>query len=123
MGVEYHIEGELVELRVAGDFTIDELLDGFRSMLAEESLPARAQVIIDVTASQVIPSAAVIEQIAAIIDSAREKLAPRLAVLVAQEVRIGKARQLGFMLQGAGIQVEPFYDREAAVNYLASQGD
>lgn len=118
MGVEHHIDGQLVELRVAGEFTIDELLDGFRSMLVDESVPSAAQVIIDVTASKVIPSAAAIEQVAAVIASAQAKLAPRLAVLVAHEVRIGKARQLGFMLQSSGIQVEPFYEREAAVEYL-----
>jgi hypothetical protein len=118
MGILHCIDGDIVELMLAGHFSIDELLTGFRLMLEDERLPPKSLVLINVTESEVIPPLEVIERIAAILSAGREKLGPRIAILVAQTVRYGRARQLGMLLEYAGILSQPFYDRKTAVEWL-----
>jgi len=118
MGIQHHIEGDIVELILAGHFSIDALLTGFRVMLEDEHLPPKSLVLINVTESEEIPPLEVIERIASILSAGRGKLGPRLAILVAQTVRYGRARQLGMMLEYVGIVSQPFYDRKTAVEWL-----
>lgn len=39
MGILHRIDGDIVEILVAGHFSIDELLTGFRLMIEDEHLP------------------------------------------------------------------------------------
>jgi hypothetical protein len=118
MGILHRIDSDIVEVIVAGHFSIDELLTGFRLMLEDERLPSKSLLLINTTASEEIPPLEVIERIASILSSGREKLGPRMAILVAQTVRYGRARQLGMLLEYAGILSQPFYDRKTAVEWL-----
>jgi len=121
MGIQHRIDGNIVELIISGQLSIDDLLAGFCLMLDDEHLPSQALVLINVTASEVIPPIEVIERIASILSAGRKKLGRRLAILVAQTVRYGRARQLGMMLEFAGIVSQPFYDRKTAVEWLRSE--
>ena len=87
-------------------------------MIEDEHLPANSLVLINVMDSEEIPPVEVIERIASILSAGREKLGTRIAILVAQTVRYGRARQLGMMLEYAGILSQPFYDRKTAVAWL-----
>ncbi|UCD25029.1 MAG: hypothetical protein JSW51_03655 [Gemmatimonadota bacterium] len=73
---------------------------------------------INVTDSEEIPALDVIRLIAATLNANSDKVATRLAVLLANEVRYGRARQLGVLLEAGGIESEPFYEKEAAVEWL-----
>jgi hypothetical protein len=106
---------------VAGHFSIDELLTGFRLMLEDEHLPSNSLVLINVMASEEIPPLEVIERLSSILSAGREKLGSRIAILVAQTVRYGRARQLGMLLEYAGILSQPFYDRKTAVEWLQAE--
>jgi hypothetical protein len=121
MGILHRIDGDIVEVIVAGHFSSDELLTGFRLMLEDEHLPSNSLVLINATASEEIPPLEVIERLSSILSAGRKKLGPRLAILVAHTVRYGKARQLGMLLENAGILSQPFYDRKAAVEWLQSE--
>lgn len=121
MGIRHCIDGDMVEIIVAGHFSIDELLTGFSLTLEDEHLPSNSLVLINVTASEEIPPVEVIERIASILSAGREKLGSRMAILVAHSVRYGRARQLGMMLEYAGILSQPFYDRKTAVEWLQSE--
>jgi hypothetical protein len=118
MGLQHRIDDGVVEMVVAGRFSVDELLAGFREMLEDEDLPPDALVLINGTASEVLPPYEVMERIASTLTGGREKLGTRLAFLVAHTVRFGKARQLGALLEPAGIFSQPFYDREEAIRWL-----
>jgi hypothetical protein len=118
MGILHRIEGDIVELIVTGHFPVDELINGFRLMLEDEHLPSNSLVLINVMGSEEIPPVEVIERIASILSAGRKKLGPRMAIIVSQTVRYGRARQLGMMLEYAGILSQPFYDRKTAVAWL-----
>ncbi len=90
-------------------------------MLEDERLPSNSLVLVDVTASEEIPPVEVIERISSMLSAGREKLGPRIAILVAHTVRYGMARQLGMLLEYAGILSQPFYDRKSAVEWLHAE--
>ena len=121
MPVQHRIDGTIVEMVLAGSFSIEELLAGLRRMLEDERLPENASVLINVTESEVIPPAHVAKQVASVIAGGRERLGPRLAVVVAHSVRFGIARQLGVWLESSGLTLEPFYQRAEAVAWLKGE--
>jgi hypothetical protein len=118
MGILHRIDGDIVEIIVTGHVSVDELLNGFRLMLEDEHLPSKSLLLVNVTASEVVPPFEVIERISSILSTGREKLGPRIGIFVANTVRYGKARQLGMMLEYAGLLSQPFYDRKTAVEWL-----
>jgi hypothetical protein len=121
MGILHRIDGDIVEIIVAGHFSIDELLNGFRLMIEDEHLPPNSLVLINVTDSEEIPPFEVIKQISMILSAGSKKLGSRIAIVVAQTVRYGRARQLGMLLEYAGLQSQPFYDRKTAVEWLHAE--
>jgi len=121
MGIQHRIDGDIVEVIVAGHFSIDELLNGFRLMIEDENLPHKSPVLVNVTDSEEIPPLETIEQISSILSAGREKLGSRLAILVANTIRYGRARQLGMLLESTGIQSQPFYDRNSAMLWLQAE--
>ena len=121
MGILHRIDGNIVEIIVAGHFSIDELLTGFSLMLEDEHLPSNSLVLVNVTDSEEIPPFEVIKQISLILSAGREKIGSRIAILVANTVRYGRARQLGMLLEYAGLQSQPFYDRKTAVEWLQAE--
>ena len=121
MGILHRIDGDIVEIIVAGHFSIDELLTGFRLMIEDEHLPPNSLVLINVTDSEEIPPFEVIKQISMILSAGSKKLGSRIAIVVAQTVRYGRARQLGMLLEYAGLQSQPFYDRKTAVEWLHAE--
>jgi hypothetical protein len=122
MGILHRIDGDIVEIIVAGHFSIEELLTGFSLMIEDDHLPSNALVMINVADSEEIPPLDVIEQISLILSGGSKKLGSRLAIVVAQTVRYGRARQLGMLLECAGIQSQPFYDRKTAMEWLHAEG-
>ena len=118
MGIRHLIENDTVEVIVDGQFALEELLEGFRQMLADEKLPSRALILINVTESKILPPSQVIEQIATLLGTKRDRLGNRLAVLVSHTVRFGIARQLGAFLENSDINAQPFYDRKTAIEWL-----
>jgi hypothetical protein len=121
MGILHRTDGDIVEIIVAGHFSIDELLTGFRLMIEDEHLPPNSLVLINVTDSEEIPPFEVIKQISMILSAGSKKLGSRIAIVVAQTVRYGRARQLGMLLEYAGLQSQPFYDRKTAVEWLHAE--
>ncbi|MGC1454484.1 MAG: hypothetical protein WA946_04780 [Nitrospirota bacterium] len=121
MGILHRIDGDIVEIIVAGHFSIDELLTGFRLTIEDEHLPPNSLVLINVTDSEEIPPFEVIKQISMILSAGSKKLGSRIAIVVAQTVRYGRARQLGMLLEYAGLQSQPFYDRKTAVEWLHAE--
>ena len=121
LGIHHRIDGDIVEITVAGHFSIDELLTGFRLMLEDENLPSKSPVLVNVSDSEEVPPLEVIEQISSILSAGREKLGSRIAILVAHAMRYGRARQLGMLLEYAGILSQPFYDRKTAVEWLRAK--
>lgn len=119
MNITHKIGADLVEIEISGKFSLDELYAGFEAMIHDPALPERARLMINVTASEVLPPVEVIERIAMILGGARKKLSGRVAVLVAQEVRYGRARQLGVFLSNYGLEAQPFYERDEAAKWLA----
>ena len=120
MSINHTIDGTVVEIIVQGHITIDELLAGFGRVLEDGNIPSRANMMINVIDSQVIPSLETMEQIAAILASGQRQFASRLAVLVGNPVRFGRARQLGALLEFKGLVVRPFYDRREAMEWILS---
>ncbi len=121
MGILHRIDGDIVEIIVAGHFSIDELLTGFRLMIEDEHLPPDSLVLINVTDSEELPPFEVIKQISMTLSAGSKKLGSRIAIVVAQTVRYGRARQLGMLLEYAGLQSQPFYDRKTAVEWLHAE--
>ena len=68
----------------------------------------------------VVLGVAAVERVAGIIAQSSSGFSGRVAVLVGEKLRYGRARQLGAFLSGYGISSEPFYIRDDAIRWLKS---
>ena len=109
---------KVVRIFVEGHFSVNELLAGFQFALDDDHVTSYSHILIDVTKSEELPPAEIIEQIAAILCRNRERFSCRLAILVSKVVRYGIARQLSTMLDNKNINAEPFYNQKEAVDWL-----
>ena len=120
MPVERQFHAGRIEVALSGKLTPEELFGAFTESLDAVEAPPNAQLLVDVTTSDTLPPSEALRRIAWIIEDRRDNLGGRMAVLVAHDARYGLARQLGVWLEKCGIEVRPFRDRHAAVEWLDS---
>ena len=129
MAITHHIEDDHVEIVIDGHFSTEELFDSFEELLsAVKKLAGNSDgekgmgvhLLINVTSSEELPPMGAVERVAGIIAQSSSGFSGRVAVLVGEKLRYGRARQLGAFLSGYGISSEPFYIRDDAVRWLKS---
>ncbi len=131
MAIIHHIREHYAEIIITGRFSSEELFSGFEKILSgskaqkekEETdmIPVKntgTHLMINVTKSEEMPPLGTVERIAGIIANSGGGFSGRVAVLVDEKARYGRARQLGAFLAGYGISSEPFYDRDEATRWL-----
>jgi hypothetical protein len=130
MAITHNIEDNYAEIIIVGQFSTEELFDGFEKLLSGVSKQAGTNdkekgmgvdLLINVTGSEELPPMGAIERVAGIIAQSGSGFSGRVAVLVGEQLRYGRARQLGAFLSGYGISSEPFYIREDAIRWLKTQ--
>jgi len=127
MTITHHIENDHAEIVIEGHFSTDELFDGFENLLSAVRKRAGTSdgekgigvhLLINVTSSEELPPMGAVERVAGIIAQSSSGFSGRVAVLVGEKLRYGRARQLGAFLAGYGISSEPFYVRDDAIRWL-----
>jgi hypothetical protein len=127
MAITHRIEGDYAEIIIDGNFLSEELFDGFEALFSAVAKQPRTgegsenpgvHLLINVTASEELPPMGAVERVAGIIAHSNSGFSGRVAVLVGEKLRYGRARQLGAFLSGYGISSEPFYIREDAIRWL-----
>lgn len=118
MSVTYEIIDDLAEIKVIGNCSGKELFAGFKSLVSDQNLSKTTHILINVGESQTLPSSGVVEEIAHILGASQERFSGRVSVFVTQKVRYGMARQLSVYLESYNLISMPFYDHQAAINWL-----
>ena len=129
MAITHQIENNYAEIIINGHFSTEQLYDGFEELLSIVRKQAGASdveegmgvhLLINVTSSEELPPMGAVERVAGIIAQSSSGFSGRVAVLVGEKLRYGRARQLGAFLSGYGISSEPFYIRDDAIRWLKS---
>ena len=116
MSVKYNIDNDKIELLLENSFSIDEVLSTTQEALNKITSPL--PILVDVTRSEELKSGQELEKFAQFLRSNKDKITPRLAIVVAQAVRYGTGRQVGAHLEMGGIVSKPFYDKNQALVWL-----
>ncbi len=116
MSVKYNIDNDKIELLMEDSFSIDEILSTIQEALNEITSPL--PILVDVTRSEELKSGQELEKFAQFLRSKKDKITPRLAIVVTQTVRYGTGRQVGTYLEMCGIESKPFYDKNQALVWL-----
>lgn len=120
MSIYHQINEDIIEMIIQGNFAEEELFSGFKQMISDPAIPENAHILINVTRSEGLPSLTTVERVAHLLGRNDRQLSGRVAVLVAHQVRYGRARQLGVFLERYGGLCQPFYERQAAIDWLLS---
>jgi hypothetical protein len=127
MAIKHQIDDDYAEIIISGRFENEELFNGFEQLFSlvsgysaenTEAEGSGVHLLINVTESEELPPLGAVERVAGIIAQAGSGFSGRVAVLVGEKLRYGRARQLGAFLSGYGISSEPFYIREDALRWL-----
>jgi hypothetical protein len=118
MGIATQINKDFAELIISGRITTELLYTAIRDIINESLLRSHSGLLINVTGSDTLPPFSVMERIADIFGAAGKGKIRRVAILVANEVRYGRARQLAIFLEQYEIAASPFYDRTEAITWL-----
>ena len=118
MGIATQLNKDYTELIISGRIATDLLYTAIGDIINESLLRRHSGFLINVTESDILPPFSVMERLADIIGSTGKGKIMRVAILVAHEVRYGRARQLGIFLEKYDIAASPFYDRADAITWL-----
>jgi hypothetical protein len=116
MSVKYTIDNEKIELLLENNFSIGEVVSSTQKALNKTTSPL--PILVDVSHSAELKSVEELEKFVDFLNQNKDKIVPRLAIVVAQPVRYGTGRQIGVYLETAGIESKPFYDRNQALAWL-----
>ena len=116
MGVKYNIDNEKIELFLENNFSIDDVINSTQKALDQITSPL--PILVDVSHSAELKTAEELNKFANFLSHQKDKIVPRLAIVVAQAVRYGTGRQVGAYLEMRDIENKPFYDRSQAIAWL-----
>lgn len=123
MAVTFRVLEDHIELRPVGAVTVDDVIEQLNAALLDPSVAEPVRLLIDVTESKLVPDQNGLRRIATIIAADFDSRDGRVAVLVAEKLRFGMARQIGAYLEGSGIRARPFWELAAAASWLQTGGD
>ena len=121
MPTRFSLTDSLLELTLEGAFTNAEVLTTFRQGLASAPSGKKLDVLIDVTKSGELKEFEDLQLLGRFFVENADSLGGRIAVLVSDTARFGVARQLGGLLDDEGLEVAPFRDRDAALDWVTLQ--
>lgn len=124
MPITYEIDGErsLIRTHCVGDVTFEEVLGHFRELEADDSLPSRADVLLDLTGMVSLPDKGQLQSVAAELG----RLWPTVtwgafAMVADRDVLYGMIRMLQVFADDEFEVSSVFREREAAELWLASR--
>jgi hypothetical protein len=120
MPLLYGVADGVLELRIEGTYSGDDLRAFSERIRTDASLPHRFQVLADIRRSNVVPAPAEMELRIQLIAAMRDRIAGRIAILVSDDLRFGIARVLEAHVEPLGIEVRPFRDMAAARAWLGA---
>ncbi len=124
MPVSYQIDRELalIRTRCRGDVGFAEVVDHFRELESDASLPARLDVLLDLTEMQSVPETDQLQSVAREVAHLQEKLEWGACAIVAKsDLLFGMSRVFHAFAEVHFARSSVFRDLEAAERWLASQ--
>jgi hypothetical protein len=105
-----------------GDVTLAEVMSHFRELERDASLPARLDVLLDLTEMQSIPESDQLRSVAREVDSLQQKLEwGSCAIVASRDVLYGMSRILRVYAEAHFVNSNVFRELEEAEIWLASQ--
>lgn len=124
MGVSYTIDDDLVILRLAGDFPLEEANAAVLEATEDERYEAGMAFVVDAREATANPLAAEISRGADFLGDFRDRILGRYAVAVSSEVHYGLARMFAAYASDYGLEVQVFRSMDEALAWArrASRG-
>ncbi len=122
--VSYQIDRELalIRTRCRGDVSFAEVVDHFRELQSDPSLPARLDVLLDLTEMQSIPESDQLQSVAREVAHLKGKLEWGACAIVARsDLLFGMSRIFHAFAEAHFARSNVFRDLEAAERWLASR--
>jgi len=123
MTVSYQVDREfsLIRTRCAGDVTFAEVKDHFRELERDASLPARLDVLIDLTEMQSIPESDQLKSLVSKVERLQGKLTWGSCAIVAnRDVLFGMSRMFQVFVDAHFVNARVFRKLDEAERWLSS---
>jgi hypothetical protein len=123
MPVTYHLDRArgCVETVCTGPVTLGEVLQHFREIEADDSLPGRLDVLLDLGPMTSLPESEQLRDVTRAVDRLRAKVAWGACAIVARrDALFGMSRMFEIFTEGLFARTRVFREREAAEDWLAS---
>jgi len=118
--MNYKIGNGLIIITLAGNYSIDEMLDLTRTALDDPDARIPARILADASESQAIRNSSEIERVASTVSAWKGEI-EKIAVFVKSEVHYG-AMQVGIAFSTfSSFDVSPFRSYEAALAFLKEE--
>ena len=116
--LSFRVEGDLLTLRLVGDYPLQAYLALVRRALADPGTPGRVRVLVDASASTAKRGTDDMRAAAEVYGEYAARI-HRIAVVTGSEVHYGLIRMAGAFADTAGIESSPFRSVEEARRWLA----
>jgi hypothetical protein len=119
MSVACHFNGDILEMKLAGECPPDQIIDAFRRALDDPARPSKFGIFMDVRESTSLATRPAPEII-----HVAEQLGPhkhlvaRCAVLATEDIHFGLSRMGAVYSEAAGVMSRVFRDRDEALAWL-----
>jgi len=120
MGVEYRIQDGLLTMSFAGKYEPQDVMDGFLAAMNNPACPQPVALLVDVSASEVLPGrpAAEIKRAAEFLGPYADRIGGRCAVFAPADVLFGLSQMGSVHTERVGVTSRVFRNREEAVAWL-----
>jgi hypothetical protein len=123
MPVTYQINREtaFIETHCTGEVTLDEVLDHFRQLEAEPSLPRRLDVLLDLDKTTSLPESPQLMEVTRAVERLRAKVEWGVCAIVAnRDALYGMSRIFEVFAEKQFDRISVFRDREDAKRWMTS---
>ena len=120
MPATYEFDGPLLHLKLAGEYTTDELRNTLEAALADVDCPSKAQFFMDLRKSSALSkrSSSEIQAMAKFLAGRAARFDGRLAMAVSTELHYGLMRMAEVFSESSGLSARVFATAEEALAWL-----
>lgn len=123
MPVAYRFEEDIITIEATGTYTPDDLKATVQQVLDDAAAPQKKMVLFDLTTSTSLPNRSTeqVRDMAGFLQSLRERLGPRIAMVTSGKLAYGLMRMGSSYADNAQFAAEAFTDTESAKAWLRAQ--
>ena len=120
MGVEYRMQGGVLMMSFSGQYTPEDVTEGFLAALKDPACPTPVPLLVDVSGSDSLATrpAAEIKRVAKFLGPYTDRIGGRCAVVAPADVQFGLSQMGSVHTEQVGVTSRVFRNREDALAWL-----